>query len=215
MKCYRFPSWMRLSQPCSTQVFSQKTAKGQCRTIRQTHQCGIHHEATAITIKALSTASIVSRAAIVWMRKLIQLLPEGDKRSLEGANRVMKADAFTADATLDALTFCSQAMASEIVARRGIWLRAWQADLRSKNFVSAYPFQGEKLFGDALDRILVETRDKKKAMPKTICRFDRRGSNQHSFRPPSSFARSRTGDLAGHKTNTPFGRTTTIPHLEE
>lgn len=54
-----------------------------------------------MAIKASASASIVSWAAIVWMRKLTQLLPEGSRQTLEGTNRMMKAVAFMSDATLD------------------------------------------------------------------------------------------------------------------
>lgn len=78
------------------------------------------HEATAMAIKASSIASVVSRAAIVWARKMLQLLPETDKRLLEGASRLLKAAAITSYATLDALVFCSRALASTTVARHSI-----------------------------------------------------------------------------------------------
>lgn len=158
------------------------------------------HEAIAMTIKASVTTSMVCRAAIVWARKLLQLLPENNRRVLEGATRLLKAASFSSDASLDAATFASRAMASSAVARRGIWLRAWPADLRAKNIVSSYPFQGEKLFGEALERILIETKDKKKAMPKTIRRPDRRGFDRHSFRNSgsSSLSRVRTDFKKSH-----------------
>lgn len=122
------------------------------------------HEATAMAIKACATASVVSRASIVWGKKMLELLPDSETRLREGASRILKASSFMADATLDALIFSSRAMASSTVARRGIWLRALQADAHSKQIVAGYPFQGEKLFGPHLDKILIETQDKKKAL---------------------------------------------------
>lgn len=104
---------------------------------------------------------------------MIQLLPDNNKRLMEGATRLLKVASFTTDATLDVLVFASRAFASSAVARHGVWLRAWPADLRAKNIVSAYPFQGEKLFGESLDRILVEIRDKKKVMPRIIRQSNR------------------------------------------
>lgn len=47
--------------------------------------------------------------------------------------------------------------------------------------VTAYPFQGDKLFGDSLEKILVETRDKKKAMPRSLCQGDKRPFNSQPF----------------------------------
>lgn len=46
--------------------------------------------------------------------------------------------------------------------------------------MTAYPFQGDKLFGDSLDKILVETRDTKKAMPRSL----RRGEGQVAIQLP-------------------------------
>lgn len=144
-----------------------------------------------MTIKASVTTSMVSRTAIVRAHKLIQLLPENNRRLLEGATRLLKAASFSSDVTLDASTFASRAMASSAVARRGIWLRAWPADLRVKNIVVAYPFQSEKLFGNALNRILIETKDKKKTIPKTIRHPDRRDFNHQSFQGSGTSSRAR------------------------
>lgn len=130
------------------------------------------HKAVLMTIEAFATASIVSRAAIVWMRKLMQLIPEDSRRALEGAIRVLKAVSFTSDTTLDAMVFASRFLSSEAAARRTLWLRAWPMTFQDKAIVTAHPFQGDKLFGDALDKILVETRGKKKATPRSLRRED-------------------------------------------
>lgn len=139
------------------------------------------HEATALAVKACATASIVTRASIVWGRKMLELLPESEGRLIEGASRMLKATSFAVDAALDGMIFTSRAMASSVVARRGIWLRAWQADVHSKQ-LAAYPYKGGKLFGPSLDKILVEMRDKKKALPKSLCKPEQR---TQPFRYPS------------------------------
>lgn len=41
-------------------------------------------------------------------------------------------------------------------------------DSQSKLIVASYPFQGQKLFGDVLEKILIETKEKKKAMLKNL-----------------------------------------------
>lgn len=43
---------------------------------------------------------------------------------------------------------------------KNLWLSAWQVDFHSKAVVTAYSFQGDRLFGDYLDKILLESRDK-------------------------------------------------------
>lgn len=103
-----------------------------------------------MTIRACATASIVFRATILWVRKMMQLLPDSKSRLLEGASQMLKGSSFTGDATLDALTFTSRVMASTGVARRGLWLQVWQVLTHSKQIISSCPFQGEKLFGEAL-----------------------------------------------------------------
>lgn len=126
-----------------------------------------------VAIKACAVTSIISWASIIWMHKLTQMLPESNRRLLEGAHRVVKASWFTTDAMLDALMFCLRMVVSEAMARRGILLRTWSVDIQSKNIVSGYPFQGEKFFDNAVQKILVETRDNKNAMPKILRRSDR------------------------------------------
>lgn len=86
-----------------------------------------------------------------------------------------------ADATLEALTFSSRAMASAAAARYILWLRAWQVDILSKHIVAYYLSQGDWHFGHPPDKILMKTYDKKKAVPKILKRTDRRSSSSHFF----------------------------------
>lgn len=48
------------------------------------------------------------------------------------------------------------------------------ADLHAKAIVSTYLFQGDRRSKDALDNVLIETRDEKKSMPTALNRADRR-----------------------------------------
>lgn len=52
---------------------------------------------------------------------------------------------------------------------------AWPADTKSKQIVAAYPFIGNKLFGQHLDKVVVEMRDKKKVLPKSLHPAERKG----------------------------------------
>lgn len=154
------------------------------------------YDTASMTIRSSAAASIVARASIVWTKKLLDLIPQSDSRLQEGLSRLLNATSFLADATLDSLVFTSRSMAASVHARRALWLRAWQADNKSKQIVAAYPFTGDKLFGPHLEDILVETGDKKKVLPKSLRRNDRKGkqlytSNSYSFRP-SFAAKSRT-----------------------
>uniref|UniRef100_A0ACB8G8A6 Uncharacterized protein n=1 Tax=Sphaerodactylus townsendi TaxID=933632 RepID=A0ACB8G8A6_9SAUR len=151
------------------------------------------HEAIAMAIRASAAASIVSRASIVWARKVIQLLPESERRLHEGASRMLMAASFSADATVDTMTFLARATGLTVATRRLLWLRAWPTDFRSKSMVAAFPFGGGKLFGEALDRILVETKGKNKAMPRTLLRNDRQRTvkSNGSFRSQHALPRFR------------------------
>lgn len=140
------------------------------------------HETAILSIKAVASTSIVSRAAIVWMRKLIQLIPEGDHCALEGANRVLKAVSFASDATVDSMAFASRSISSAVAACRTLWLRAWHTSYQGKLLVTGYPFQGDCLFGDSLKKILAETCEKKKAMPRSLRRQDRCPNAYQGFR---------------------------------
>lgn len=62
-------------------------------------------------------------------------------------------------------------------------------DIHAKQIVVAFPFKGEKLFGEPLDEILVETRDKKQAMPRRLT--DRKGHGSYSFRGQSHYQTNR------------------------
>lgn len=59
------------------------------------------YESSAMAVRSNSFASIVTRATIVWGRKLLDLVPQTDTRVLEGLSRIIKANSFIADATLD------------------------------------------------------------------------------------------------------------------
>lgn len=155
------------------------------------------HEATSMAVKACATASIVSRASIIWGWKMLELLPESETRLVEGATRMLKASEFAADATLDGMIFASRAQASSVVARRGLWLRALQADIHSKQLVAAYAYKGGKLFGPSLEKILVETKEKKKAFPRSLRKPDQRNQPFRSgpaFRPNRFRSQSAQGN---------------------
>lgn len=133
MRCCRSHWWMLQSWHCSLQTFFLRMVRDLSVTIwtRGSTLPSLRwtHEAMDMASKASSTASVFSRAAIVWECKMLQLLLEMDKRLLGGTNRLLKAASFISDATLAALIFCPRALASATVARRNIWVCAWQADL--------------------------------------------------------------------------------------
>lgn len=75
-------------------------------------------------------------------------------------HQVIAARKYMADATLNFAKFTSRAMASNITSPHHLWLCHWQADMGTKLCLTVAPFKGENFFGEALDPILVEGRDK-------------------------------------------------------
>lgn len=60
------------------------------------------------------------------------------------------------------------ALVANVTSRRMAWLHHWQVDMLSKWHLALAPFIGDKLFSEeALYPVLVETKDKKKALPVT------------------------------------------------
>ncbi|XP_053109124.1 uncharacterized protein LOC128326401 [Hemicordylus capensis] len=151
------------------------------------------HEASATVIRAASTNSIFVRATILWTKELAKLVPPENTKLRQGLNKIARASALMADSSLDCLQHAARSMAAGVEVRRGLWLKHWRVDSKSKSALAATTFKGAKLFGESLEPVLVETRDKKKAMPvgrgDTRRPFRGRGGFQGYFRPYRSFNR--------------------------
>lgn len=122
-------------------------------------------EASANSLRASASASLFARASYEWASKMTT--PEVDipKEFKDEIKKVALASAFAADATFDAFQMASRAMAYSVTARRNTWLRCWEADPSAQTKLAAVPFTGFHLFGEVLDRYLVEDKDKKKVLP--------------------------------------------------
>lgn len=105
-----------------------------------------------MAIKHSAAASIVCMAVIVWKRKILLLLPDSSKQLKEGTNRFLNATFFRADATLVSLIFSTRVMTLAVAARKNIWLQTMLADVHLKAIVMAFSLQGDKIFGDCLDK---------------------------------------------------------------
>lgn len=51
------------------------------------------------------------------------------------------------------------------MARCNLWLHQWEVDEGSQARLVSVPFSGSKLFGQALDPLLIESCDKCKVLP--------------------------------------------------
>lgn len=143
------------------------------------------HLGAAWAIKAASTASFFNRSTLLWLRQLQEKLSPEEARIKHDLNKIVAAIQFSADSTLSAARFAAKSLASAVTARRLTWLRHWQADARHKWKLASVPFGGSRLFGDALDPFLTETRDKRKVLAAAF----RRGDSRFSPYPPRSHLR--------------------------
>lgn len=147
------------------------------------------HQAITWAIKTATANSFFTRASLIWLKQLQQRLPPEEKRLHQDINKIVAATEYSADASLNSVKFASRALASTVSARRLFWLRQWKADLKSKWRLASAPFKAPNLFGAALDPVLIEDRDKRKVLPTSFRRSDRRYtpySQRQSFRPYSA-----------------------------
>lgn len=85
-------------------------------------------ETSALALQASVANSVMARAMLSWIEDLEK---SGEKLSRAGRNSLKKislAAAFTANSSLDALQFTAKSLASNVVARRSVWLRHWEVD---------------------------------------------------------------------------------------
>lgn len=151
------------------------------------------HQATAWSIKSTMAASFFNRASILWLKQLQARLPISDVRSQQDISKVIVALEYSADATLNSSRFAAKAIGSSVAARRLLWLRQWQADAKSKWRLASSSFSGPKLFGAALEPLLVESKDKRRVLPSMSRRSEFR--SQSSFRP----FRNQEGGFSGSR----------------
>ncbi|KAL8176730.1 UNVERIFIED_CONTAM: hypothetical protein K2H54_037964 [Gekko kuhli] len=152
------------------------------------------HEAMSLAIRSAATLSNFTRATAIWADNLLQdpdVSPLVLKRTLL---KMKRAAEFAADASQDSIQFCARAQAANIIIRRNIWLKYWKVDSLSKSNLATEKFSGRLLFGESnLEKVLVETKEKKKAMPSSFSRRERETKNRpsHSFRAPYTAGRGR------------------------
>ncbi|XP_070610821.1 lamina-associated polypeptide 2, isoforms alpha/zeta-like [Erythrolamprus reginae] len=141
------------------------------------------NQMAAWALQAASTASIFNRASIMWIQEVQARMGPEDPRLKQDLNKLLAAAEFSADATLHAAKFAARGMASTISSRRLLWLRHWQADAKSKWRLSSAPFEGTKLFGEVLEAVLVEDKDKRKVLTRSSRRQDRNSTPYRRRQP--------------------------------
>lgn len=130
------------------------------------------HQSAAWAAKASISASFFNQASLLWLRQLQDKIPMVDVRVHQDLNKLSAALEFSADATLGAVMFASKAIASSTASRRLLLLRHWQADAKQKWWLASTPFSGTHLFGESLEWLLVETKEKCKILPSLSRRAD-------------------------------------------
>lgn len=97
-----------------------------------------------------------------------------------------------------------------VTSHRLLWLKYWRVNMKSKWRLTTVPFKGSSLFGAALDSVLVEGHDKKKVIPSSYRRPDRRYSPypRQPFHTEngtsSSYFRGPCLSIIPHQTKLPF-----------
>lgn len=121
-------------------------------------------EASANAIKASVASSLFVRVANKWVTELLE---ESDAPNdiKEVLRKIKLATAYMADGLLDSLQMVARSMAASVTAHRNTWIRNWDADSMAQNKVVSVPFTGVNLFGDGLDRYLIEDKGKKRVLP--------------------------------------------------
>ncbi|XP_070607231.1 uncharacterized protein [Erythrolamprus reginae] len=132
------------------------------------------HQMAGWGFRAAAATSFFNRASIMWLQELQSRLSPEEARLHQDISKLQAAAEFSADATLHAAKFASRGMATTLSSRRLLWLRNWPADLKSKGRLASAPLQGSMLFGDILDKVLIEDKDKRKVLLKSNRRQDRR-----------------------------------------
>lgn len=123
------------------------------------------HQSAAWAVKASTAASFFNQASLMWLIQLQDKIPVVDVRAHQDLNKLSATLEFSADAMLGAARFASKAIASTVASRRLLWLRLWQVDAKQKWQLASAPFSGECLFGESLEPLLVESKDKHKILP--------------------------------------------------
>lgn len=132
------------------------------------------HQAAAWAIKTATATSFFHRAALIWLRPLQERLPPEETRWHQDINKIIAATEYSADASLSSAKFASRMLVSTVTSRRLFWLRNWKTEAKAKWKLAATPYENAKLFGTALDPLLIEDKDKRKVLPSLYRRSERR-----------------------------------------
>ncbi|KAL8211638.1 UNVERIFIED_CONTAM: hypothetical protein K2H54_004606 [Gekko kuhli] len=122
-------------------------------------------EAMSLAICSAAALSNFTRATTIWADNLLQhpeVSPLVPRRMLL---KMKHAAQLAADMSQDNIQFCTRTQAANIIICRNICFKHWKVDTLSKSNLATEKFAGRLLLGESnLDKVLVETREKKKAI---------------------------------------------------
>lgn len=122
-------------------------------------------QAAANTFRASAAKSTMARGAHTLTEHLLAIESKLSGRAKNTLRRIALVAAFAANSPYDVLQFNGRATAANIVARCKVCLWNWEVDEGCQIRLVGVPFHGSKLFGQALDPILIENKDKRKVLP--------------------------------------------------
>ncbi|XP_041428170.1 lamina-associated polypeptide 2-like [Xenopus laevis] len=153
------------------------------------------------TCKAAVAITSVTRANNIWLQELEEAIKKGEDRSklAHMLQDIKVANDFVAEASMDVVKLAGKSMSLSVTARRGLWLRHWNADPQSKHNLCSLPFRGNLLFGPELDQII----SKMSAGKSPFLPQDRRDGRQVRGR---FISRPNFKDAKQYKPGKPFSR---------
>ncbi|KAM4722898.1 BTB/POZ domain-containing protein 8 [Rhinophrynus dorsalis] len=107
-------------------------------------------------LKSATAMACVFRVLRLWLTEFEEKIDSSVSRSrlLKEVATIKDAVSYSCDASLDNIRLMAKSSALSIMARRALWIKAWDADASSKNRLVSFPFTGSKLFGDQLEEII-------------------------------------------------------------
>ncbi|XP_041439823.1 uncharacterized protein LOC121400553 [Xenopus laevis] len=154
--------------------------------------------AAAELSKPSIAAVSVSRTLKYWLNNLAEDIDSGVSRDdlLDAFKYITLAADFLCDTAVESVKLSARLMALSSVGRRALWMKAWKADLSSKNSLCSMGFEPGKLFGSKLDALIESLQggksktlpqDRPRALKRNFFRYRSRSRSPRSKRPRLPF----------------------------
>ena len=139
------------------------------------------------------------------MKLVINLLPTEE---IEVYEDLPKALCFAIDASMDSVQQASRLSLLQVHMRRSLWLKHWEAEASCKKYLTAFPFGGEHLCGDDLNKYIqkitggkstllpVKRKSKRPSFKRTLSPAPGNSVSRQWRRPPWSNTRGKAQSQA-------------------